>query len=1004
MKKIINKVCLSAIFCLITVFTVLAQIDQANLSGIVKDENGAVISGARVLITSEATGLKRETVTNSEGFYKIAALPIGTYQVSVEQQGFSPEKIEQIVLRIGETRQLNVTLRVAQATAIVDVASVTSPVDVSSATGGTVIESAQIENLPLNGRHWASLMALAPGAVNTGSGSQNSIRFNGRGRDENYWTLDGVDQTGVKDPRQEENLRLVVSSEAIAEFRVNTQLFAADQGTASGAVVNIVSKSGTNRFAGSVFEYVRNEKLNARAFNDTLSSKAPLFRLNQFGGSFGGPIVKDRAFFFVSYEGLRQRRGLTFTDLVPSDAFRAQVAASQFSSVLMPILNVYPRGGTPVNANTNLLTSNVRNTLNENSFNFRTDFRFSDTRTMFFRGVVNKANASFYNRGDGINQRIFKFLPSNFAVQYQEVISPNFINETRFGFNRSPLERTDGNQVLRDGPRIDGFTRLRPTVDQTEKGTSYSINNNSTWILGKHTLKFGGEIRFIQVDVSESQVLELRFRSAALFLQNRVDNFTLNTDQKLQETRRQYYLPYIQDDFRILPNLTLNLGLRYEYYSVAREKNGNGRVWEFACGGYCPRGTRWYEPDKNNFAPRLGFAWGLFGGKTTIRGGYGIFYSPGQNDDVNNPIDNERDRFSLTSSGSLQISYPVQPFIAQGVALQAPRALQPDRRDMYSHNYSFSVVQQLPLGLTAVIGYNGNRGVNLFSRTYYNTLNPQTLQRQLPAFGEIDTKENRGESEFNALQLSLYRRIGKGITFGSEYMFSKGTSTFPGAGESGYPQDVRNFEAERGVTDFDVRHVSTSYFVYELPFGKRGNYFKEGIAAAIFGGWELSGILSITSGRPVNVTISRPTNDLPDRNPNSVLRPDIVPGVPLRGNRNGSSGWFNPAAFAIPAIGSYGNAPRNALRGPGLAQFDTSISRRISFSERYALDLRMDVFNVFNRVNYANPSGFLGTVSGSGTTRTLTIDPLFGVSTSPLSPDIGTGTPRSLQFSFRFLF
>lgn len=1004
MKNILNELCLTALFCLTFLFTTQAQIDQANLSGFVKDENGAVISGARVLITSEATGLKRETVTNGEGFYKIAAIPIGTYKVTVEQQGFSTEKFEQIILRIGETRQLNVTLRVAQTTVTVDVSSVTSPIDISSATGGTVIESAQIENLPLNGRHWASLMALAPGAVNTGAGNQNSIRFNGRGRDENYWTLDGVDQTGVKDPRQEENLRLVVSSEAIAEFRINTQLFAADQGTAAGAVVNIVSKSGTNRFTGSVFEYFRNEKLNARAFNDILSSKAPLFRLNQFGGSFGGPIIKDHAFFFFSFEGLRQRRGLTFTDLVPSDAFRAQVAASQFASVLMPILNVYPRGGTPVNANTNLLTRNVRNTLNENNFNFRADFRLNNTRTMFFRGVINKANASFYNRGDSINQRIFKFFPSNFAVQYQEVFSPKFINETRFGFNRSPLERTDGNQVLRDGPRIDGFTRLRPTVDQKEKGTSYSINNNSTWIIGKHTLKFGGEIRFIQVDVSESQVLELRFRSAALFLQNRVDSFTLNTDQTLQETRRQYYLPYIQDDFRILPNLTLNLGLRYEYYSVAREKNGNGRVWEFACGGYCPRGTRWYQPDKNNFAPRLGFAWGIFGGKTTIRGGYGIFYSPGQNDDVNNPIDNERERFSLTSSGSLQISYPVQPFIAQGIALQAPRALQPDRRDMYSHNYSFSVVQQLPLGLTAVIGYNGNRGVNLFSRTYYNTLNPQTLQRQLPAFGEIDTKENRGKSEFNALQLSLYRRIGKGITFGSEYMFSKGISTFAGAGESGYPQDVRNFEAERGVTDFDIRHVSTSYFVYELPFGKRGNYFKEGIAAAILGGWELSGILSITTGRPVNVTISRPTNDLPDRNPNSVQRPNIVPGVPLRGNRNGNAGWFNPAAFAIPAIGTYGNAPRNALRGPGLVQFDTSLSRRISFTERYALDLRMDVFNVFNRVNYGNPSGNLGTVSGSGTTRTLTVDPLFGVSTSPLSPDIGTGTPRSLQFSFRFLF
>ncbi len=998
-----KKLLLSCLVLLTCIIASRAQVDQASVFGTVKDQNGAIVAGAKILITSEANGFRRDKIADDEGRFTLSALPIGNYNVSIEQSGFAPEKKE-IVLRIGENRKLDFVLKLTGVAETVDIVDSAPPVDTSSFTGGTVIEQTQIKTLPLNGRHWSSLMALAPGAVNTGSGSQNSIRFNGRGRDENYWTLDGVDQTGVKDPRQEENLRLVVSTESIAEFRVNTQLFSADQGTASGAVINIVSKSGTNSFNGSVFHYIRNDKLNARAFNDTLSSQAPPFKLNQFGGSFGGPIAKDRAFFFASYEGLRQRRALTLTDLVPSDAFRAQVAASTFAASLTPILNIFPTGGTPVNANTNLLNRTVKNTLNENNFNFRTDFRLNERRSMFFRGVINKANANFYNRGDGINQRTFDFLPSNYAVQYQEVFTPTFINETRFGYNNSPLERTDGNLALADGPRIDGFTRLRPTVDQFEKGTSFSILNNSTWVAGNHTLKFGSEFRFLQIDVSETAVLELRFRSAALFLQNRVDNFSLNTNQELQETRRNFYLPYFQDDWRILPNLTLNLGLRYEYYTVAKEKNGNGRVWEFACGGYCPRGTRWYQPDKNNLAPRLGFAYGLFGGKTTLRGGYGIFYSPGQNDDVNNPIDNERDRFSLSTSTALPLSYPVTPFIANGVALQAPRALQPDRRDMYSHNYSFSIVQQLPLGLTAVIGYNGSKGKNLFSRTYYNTIDPVTLVRQLPTFAEIDTKENRGKSSFDAMQLSLYRRVGKGLTFGSEYMLSEGTSTFPGAGESGYPQDVRNFNAERGTTDFDIRQVSTSYFTYQLPFGKGNSYLNEGAMAAIFGGWELSGIISLTSGRPINVTISRSTNDLPDRNPNSVQRPDIISVNSLAGIRNGSSGFFNPGAFTIPAIGTYGNAPRNLLRGPGLAQFDTSVSRRINFSERFGVDLRMDVFNLFNRTQYANPSGFLGTVSGSGASRTLTVDPLFGVSTSSLSQDVGVGTPRSLQFSVRFGF
>lgn len=983
---------------------VAGQVDKAGIVGVVADPNGAVIPGASVEARSTAIGLRREATTDEAGGFVISSLPIGTYELKVSVKGFADQIIAPIVLRVGETARIEVSMSVAGSDAQVEVQAIAPPIDKTTATGGTVIESDLISNLPLNGRHWASLMGLAPGAVNTGSGSQNSIRFNGRGRDENYWTLDGVDQTGVKDPRQEENLRLVVSSEAIAEFRVNTQMFSAEQGTASGAVVNIVSKSGTNRFKGSLFEYVRNEKLNARSFADVLSTKAPPFKLNQFGGSAGGPVIKNKLFFFGSYEGLRQRRTITVTDLVPSDTFRAQVAASPFAAALTPILNVYPRGGTPVNANTNRLERSVKNTLNENSFNFRIDVNWNERQSMFFRGVVDKADASFYNRGDGINQRVFRFLPANFTYQYQQIFSSSLIMETRFGFNRSPLERTDGNQVIADGPRIDGFTRLRPTVDQSEKGTSYSIANNFTWTRGRHTLRFGGEIRFIHVDVSESQVLELRFRSAALFLQNRVDNFTLNTKQELQQTRREYYLPFVQDDFRIRPNITLNLGLRYEYYSVAREKNGRGRVFEFACGGFCPAGYRWYLPDKNNFAPRFGFVWGLFGGKTVFRTGYGVFYSPGQNDDVNNPIDNERDRFSLASSGSLQLSYPVTPFISQGVALFAPRALQPDRRDMYSHNYTASIVQELPFGLTGVLGYNGSIGRNIFSRTYYNTLDPVTLTRQLPAFGEIDTKENRGRSSFNAMQISLYRRAARGLTLGSEYMWSHSINTFAGAGESGYPQDVRNLEGERGDSETDIRHVFTSYLTYGLPFGRNKAWARSGFASAILGDIELSGIVSVSSGRAVNITITRPTNDLPDRNPNAVLRPNLVPGVPIRGNRNGSTGWFNPAAFAMPAPGTWGNAARNIGRGPGLAQFDLSLAKSVRFGERYRLQLRGDLFNVFNRTQYANPGGLLGNVTASGSSRTLNIDPLFGVSTAPLSQDIGTGTPRSLQLAVRFIF
>jgi hypothetical protein len=993
----------AAIFALsMLALAAFAQVDRATASGTVKDATGAVVAGARVTVASPATGLRRETATGPNGFFAFPALPVGAYKLSVAQSGFAESSLE-LTLNAGETRSLDVTLQVTGVANTVDVVeSDYLPVERESFTVGTVIRNEQVQNLPLNGRHWASLMALAPGAVNTGSGSQNSVRFNGRGRDENNFTLDGVDQTGVKDPRQEENLRLVISTEAVAEFRINTHIYSADQGAGAGAQVNLVSRSGTNDWHASAFHFLRNNKLDARAFND-VGEEDP-FQLNQFGFRLGGPVKADRTFFFVSYEGLRQRRGVTFTNLVPSAAFRASVLASPNAGVLRPVLELYPLGTTPVNANTDSLVLQNKNVLDENSVNFRLDHRFSERRSLFFRTNLDVASATLYNREDSLNTRRFDFLPANHVLQFQEVFSPSFINETRFGVNRSPLERVDGNGKLVDGPRIDGFTRLRPTVTQFEKGTSYSLVNNSSWVRGRHTLRFGGEVRRIHVNVAESGVLELRFRSAADFLANRVDNFDLNSEQAMLGARRSFFMPYFQDDFRVSPNLTLNLGVRYDYYTVVKEAKGRGRVFDFACGGYCPAGTRWYAPDRNNVAPRVGFAYSpeRFKNRTTVRGGFGIFYGPGQNDDVNAAIDNARDRFQLTRSQASNLSYPVAQFIGAGrPALPSPRALDRARRDFYSQNWTLSVLQELPLGLTGVVGYVGSSSHKLFSRSNLNVLNPVTKARPLPTFGEVDTKENRGNSSFHGLQTSLYRRLGKGFTLGAEYMWSHAISDFAGSGESEQPQDASNFRGERASTDFDVRHTFTTNYIWELPFGAGRRYLNDGAAGAVFGGWNFSGVVAARTGRPVNVTISRPAGDLPDGNSRSIQRPNLVAGVGVNGARDGSRGFINPAAFSVPAKGVYGSAPRNAARGASLVQFDTSLAKSFRLAERHKLDLRLDVFNLFNRPQYAQPDGFLGTVSSSGA---LTLNPTFGTSLTPLSVDIGTGTARSLQVSLRYSF
>jgi hypothetical protein len=1012
--SLLKTVCL--LVTLDSVFTgAFAQADRATINGAVRDAVGAVVPGAKVVVNSSATGLMRETVTTESGLYVLPSLPVGVYKLTISQQGFAVSVIEQVTLRTGDTRTIDVTLQVGGVDSTVEIVAADAlPVDRSSFTVGTVIKNEQVQNLPINGRHWASLMTLAPGAVNTGSGSQNSVRFNGRGRDENNFTLDGIDQTGIKDPRQEENLRLVISTEAVAEFRINTAIYSADQGAGAGAQVNLVSRSGTNEFHGSLFHFLRNDVFDARAFND-FDNPAERdggvqdpFRLNQFGGRIGGPAIKDRSFFFLSYEGLRQRRGVTFTNLVPSAAFRAQVAASPNAAVLKPVLDLYPLGTTSVNATTDSLIQQNKNRLDEDSVNFRFDHRLNQNHLLFFRTNVDTASARLYNREDSLNTRSFEFQPANHVIQYQGVFSQKFINETRFGINRSPLDRVDGNGVLVEGPRIDGFTRLRPTVTQIEKGTSYSLVNNSNWVLGRHTLRFGMEARRIHVNVAEGTILELRFRNATDFLNNRVDNFDLNGELPTLGERRWYLMPYVQDDFRVSQNLTLNLGVRYDYYTVGQEVKGRGRVFDLACGGYCPAGTPWYAPDRNNVSPRIGFAWqpAGFGGKTSVRGGFGIFYGPGQNDDINAAIDNARDRFTLTRAQQSNLSYPVTPFVGAGrPAVPSPRGLDRNRRDFYSQNWTLSLVQELPLNLTGVIGYVGSSAHKLFNRTNLNVIDPVTKQRPLPGFGEVDSKENRGNSSFHALQFSLYRRIGRGLSLGTEYMWSHAISDFPGSGESEQPQDVFNLRGERTSTDFDIRHTFTTNYIYELPFGAGKKWLSDGVGATLFGNWQLSGITVARTGRPVNITISRSASALPDQNSRSIQRPNIASGANVEGVRDGNRGFINAAAFTLPASGVYGNAPRNAARGASLIQFDLSLAKNIPVREGHKLDFRVDVFNLFNRPQYGQPDGFLGTVTyNSAGVAQLAANPLFGTSVLPVSLDIGTGTNRSLQLSLRYSF
>jgi hypothetical protein len=484
----------------------------------------------------------------------------------------------------------------------------------------------------------------------------------------------------------------------------------------------------------------------------------------------------------------------------------------------------------------------------------------------------------------------------------------------------------------------------------------------------------------------------MSYSSRPDFLINRLNNFSI-TDFPLVEGQRWFYFGYLQDDIKWRPNLTINAGLRYEYYSVVQEKDNRAKVWRVACGGFCPEGTPWYAPDRNNFGPRLGFAWApvRFNDNTVVRGGFGLFHGPGQNDDVFAPIDNSGARIGLDRLEAPTLSYPIEPFLGQAAtAGVAARAIDENRVDLYSEHYSLSVQQRLPWRFYTQVGYVGNQGHHLLDRSYVNLIDPATGRRPLPQFGRVDIKSSGSNSSFNGLQVSLHRAMTGGFLLGAQYMWSHSLDEGSlGGGESTAPQNVACRRCERASTNQDIRHTLTVNTVYEIPVGEGRRFLRNGGALShVFGGWQLSGVLQARTGRPLTISVTRSSADLPDGN-NAGQRADLVPGVPLVPANQSPEQWINPAAFAVPARGTWGNSGRNIMVGPGLLQADLSLQKRFPIARTTNVEFRWEAFNAFNRKNLANPN------------TSLSAGPAFGRITGPLNRGYGTGTARQMQFMLR---
>jgi outer membrane receptor protein involved in Fe transport len=958
-----------------------AQTSTATFQGTISDPSGGVLPGVTVKLQSPATGLQRNTVTNASGLFVFNFLPAGRYVVTAELSGFKSVRHEDVRLEVGQNLSLDLKLEVGRIEETVEVQATAPLLDRTSPSIGTVIQSTQLKDLPLAGRHWAGLMLLAPGAINTGDGTHLSTRFVGRARDDNNWTYDGIDATGVKDPRQDSAARLIISTESIAEFRVGSTLYSAESGAAAGGQVQLISKTGTNQFHGSAYDFIRNDAFDSRPFGT--AGDLPPFRLNQFGGNLGGPLAPQRTFFFVNFEGLRQRQTQSFTRFVPSQAFRSSVAPA-----LAAVAASYPAGTRPT-SDPAIDEWNVEQkfTADEDAPSFRVDHRFSNSSTMF--GRYNFDNADITSPSD-TGYTTNRLRPSNFTVQFQRILTSTIVNELKFGYNASL--RTE----LRTGPTdaqisVPGFVALTGPREIVEDGRTFSVLDDFGVVRGRHNLKMGGEIRRIYVDVGEGNTTSLSYSSRPNFQINRLESFAV-VDFPVVQGQRWWYFAYLQDDIKWRPNLTINAGLRYEYYSVVKEKDGRDKVWRVACGGFCAPGTPWYDADKNNVAPRIGFAWtpGRFRGNTVVRGGYGIFFGPGQNDDVFAPIDNAGSRIGLERATAPTLAYPIEPFLATAASTgNSPRAIDEHRVDQYAEHYSLSFQQALPWRLVGQVGYLGNQGHHMLDRAYVNLIDPATGRRPLPAFGRVDIKSSGSSTNFHGLQASVQRPFNAGFLVGAQYMWSHAFDEGSlGGGESTAPQNVACRSCEYASTNQDIRHTLTMNWVYELPFGEGRKHFASGPLQHVFGGWMFSGLLQARTGRPLTMSVNRSTADLPDGN-TSGQRPDVVPGVsPIPDDQNPGR-WLNLAAFAVPARGTWGNIGRNTLRGPGLFQVDLSIQRRFRLGADRNVEWRMEAFNAFNRQNLGNPN----TNISSGVA--------FGRITGPLNLGYGTGTARQMQFMVR---
>jgi len=951
----------------------LAQADRAALTGTITDATHAAVPGANVKVVYPETGLSRDTLTSDSGEFRLGGLPIGQCYVEVAANGFQLLKTVTVALSVGETRTLDLTLEVASSKSTVEVTSVIQALQQSSAVVGDVLVASQLDNLPVNGRDWKSLMSLVPGAV-------NGNEFFSTGGDDIDYRVDGTDASGVRDQNMKVYTRLTMSQDAVAEFRVSGGMFSAETGGTPGAQVEVVTRSGSNGFHGTAFEYVRNSIFDARTPFDP-SSPAP-FRLNEFGATLGGPVIRNKTFFFVSYEGYRQRQYETLIGYVPTPALRQQVLAT--SPVLAPFLNGYPMpdDGT-LSSQIGQWTGQGSNWEDEDVGTIRVDHRFSDKLSSYFRFSRNYNSLNVPQTLGEANPELIA--PTTGVLEFLYILSPSSTNEFRVGTDFLPWNSETPSNISTT-LSVPGLSAPAPFQHQIWHSTSQDFVDSFTSVHGSHTLKAGVEAKALALDLWAAPGYSINYATVAAFIDNQLNTASGSGGKPARTQLKTEWFGYFQDEWKIKPNLTANIGLRYDFYNEFHE--AHGRTLGFSlqdCGGYCQVGLPFGVPDKTNFAPRVSLAWSpqRWRDKTVIRAGAGIFYGDGQEGDQQSPITNQSWSYSLTAATTPNLVYPIY-VDPNNLPYTAPTDYTRHRRSEMFQEWTAQVQQALPGGWTAQLGYLGIQADHLSSKAYENGISAATGTRPLPQFSQIGTVGSWENSSYNALQASVQRTTRSGLFLKFNYSWSHALNEdSEGGGGPAQPQNAACIRCEWGNSPYDQRQALYGSLNYPLPFfkGKR------------WGGWSLSGVNSFHTGLPLNITVTRKSSATPDGNTGSQ-RPNAVLGVSaVPASGQDINDWINIAAFATPANGVSGNLGRDTVTGPGLFQIDTALQKDTRISERMGLIFRADVFNVLNHPNLGSPNLNISSPATFGRITSL-------VNTSP----VGTGGSRNIQLALRLTF